>query len=47
MPNKLDLIKTNYCKTNNITLLRIPYTYTKDDVKNEILNILSPVTIKV
>lgn len=42
-----DLIKTNYCKTNNIILLRIPYTYTKDDIKNEILNILSPVTIKV
>lgn len=42
-----DLIKTNYCKLNNINLLRIPYTYTEDDIKNEILNILSPVTIIV
>ena len=40
-----DCIKTNYCKTNNIALLRIPYTHTEDDIKNEILNILSPVTI--
>ena len=42
-----DLIKTNYCKLNNINLLRIPYTYTEDDIKNEVLNILSPVTITV
>lgn len=42
-----DLIKTNYCQLNNINLLRIPYTYTEDDIKNEILNILSPVTIIV
>lgn len=40
-----DLIKTNYCKLNNITLLRIPYTYLENDIRNEILNILSPVTI--
>lgn len=40
-----DYIKNNYCKTNNITLLRLPYTYTEEDIKNEILNILSPVTI--
>ena len=40
-----DCIKTNYCKANNITLLRFPYTYTENDIKNEILNILSPVTI--
>lgn len=33
------------CKNNNIELLRLPYTYSKDDIKNEILNILSPVTI--
>lgn len=42
-----DYIKTNYCQKNNITLLRIPYTYTEDNIKNEILNILSPVTITV
>ena len=40
-----DLIKSNYCKAKNITLLRLPYTYTEEDIKNEILNILSPVTI--
>lgn len=40
-----DCIKNNYCKTHNITLLRLPYTYTEDDIKQTILNILSPVTI--
>ena len=40
-----DCIKNDYCKINNITLLRLPYTYTEEDIKNEILNILSPVTI--
>lgn len=40
-----DYIKNNYCKMNNITLLRLPYTYTEEDIKNEILNILRPVTI--
>ena len=40
-----DCIKNDYCKLNNITLLRLPYTYTEDDIKYEILNILSPVTI--
>lgn len=40
-----DYIKDNYCKSNNMTLLRLPYTYTEEDIKNEILNILSPVTI--
>ena len=40
-----DYIKDNYCKNNNITLLRLPYTYTEEDIKNEILDILSPVTI--
>lgn len=42
-----DCIKNNYCKLNNIILLRLPYTFTEDDIKNEILNILSPVTITV
>ena len=40
-----DYIKDSYCKINNITLLRLPYTYTEEDIRNEILNILSPVTI--
>ena len=40
-----DYIKDDYCKANNITLLRLPYTYTENDIRNEILNILSPVTI--
>lgn len=42
-----DNIKNEYCKNNNITLLRLPYTYSKKDIKREILNILSPVTITV
>ena len=42
-----DYIKNNYCRINNITLLRLPYTCTENDIKNEILNILSPVTITV
>lgn len=40
-----DCIKNNYCTINNITLLRLPYTFAEDTIKNEILNILSPVTI--
>lgn len=40
-----DEIKNEYCKNHNITLLRLPYTLSKEDIKNEILNILSPVTI--
>lgn len=40
-----DKIKNEYCKNNNITLLRLPYTLSKEDIKNEILNILRPVTI--
>lgn len=40
-----DNIKNEYCKNNNIKLLRLPYTYSKNDIQNEILNILSPVTI--
>jgi very-short-patch-repair endonuclease len=40
-----DLIKNQYCLDNNITLLRLPYTYTENEIKNKILNILSPVTI--
>lgn len=40
-----DSIKNNYCLTHNIPLLRLPYTYTEEKIKSEILNILSPVTI--
>ena len=40
-----DNIKNEYCRNKNITLLSLPYTYTEKDIKNEILNILSPVTI--
>ena len=40
-----DNIKNEYCTDHNITLLRLPYTYSKKDIENEILNILSPVTI--
>ena len=40
-----DQIKNKYCQQNNITLLRLPYTYSKEDIEREILNILSPVTI--
>lgn len=40
-----DHIKNEYCYTHHITLLRLPYTYSKEDIKNEILNILRPVTI--
>jgi hypothetical protein len=40
-----DEIKNNFCKLNNINLLRLSYMNTEDDIKNKILNILSPVTI--
>lgn len=42
-----DAIKNNYCITNGIPLLRLPYTLTENEIKNKILNILSPVTITV
>ena len=40
-----DDIKKAYCENNNILLLCIPYTYTKEEIEDMILNILSPVTI--
>lgn len=40
-----DDIKNKYCEAKNITLLRLPYTYSKQNIENEILKILSPVTI--
>lgn len=40
-----DEIKNIYCKENNISLLRIPYYYTKDEIINAINLFLSPVEI--
>ena len=42
-----DKIKKEYCKNNNITLICLPYTLSKIEMKNEILNILDPVTTTV
>lgn len=35
---KHDQIKNNYCLTNNIKIIRLPYTLSFDDIKNTILN---------
>lgn len=40
-----DNIKTNYCIEHSIQLIRIPYNWSKKEINNYILNILSPVTI--
>lgn len=40
-----DGIKNNYCKENNITLLRIPYTDSYDEIIRTINCFISPVTI--
>lgn len=40
-----DEIKNTYCKNNNITLIRIPYTCTKEEIIQIINNALSPATI--
>ena len=39
-----DNIKNTYCQNQNITLLRLPYTYSKEDIKNEkcTVSIISP-----
>ena len=42
-----DSIKNEYCKTNNIQLVRIPYTMKKDDIYKTIINITSPATTTV
>lgn len=43
-----DSIKNEYCKTHKINLVRIPYTLSRDEVKNSILNIIqNPVTTTV
>lgn len=42
-----DEIKRQYCKTNNIALICLPYTLSKVEMKERILNILNPVTTTV
>lgn len=39
-----DKIKNQYCLKHNITLIRIPYTYSESEIKNVIVDILSPAT---
>lgn len=40
-----DKIKDEYCDKNNITLMRIPYTKTKQEIFEIINNLMSPATI--
>lgn len=40
-----DSIKNHYCKTNNIRLLRITYSRNKQDIQQQIINYINPVTI--
>lgn len=43
-----DEIKNKYCKTHKINLIRIPYTFSENEVKKIILSIIqSPVTTTV
>lgn len=42
---KRDKIKDKYCKEHNIHLVRIPYYYTKCEIEETVLSILSPATI--
>lgn len=42
-----DNIKKEYCKTNNITLICLPYTLSEVEMKEKIINILNPVTTTV
>ena len=37
-----DNIKNNYCKSHNITLLRLPYTLKENEIVDKIQNILNP-----
>lgn len=37
-----DKIKNEYCKKNNINLLRLPYTLTENEIKDKIANIIYP-----
>lgn len=40
-----DKTKNEYCNKNNITLLRIPYTKTKQEIFEIIYNLMNPATI--
>ena len=40
--HKRDMIKDQYCQTNNIHLLRLPYTLTDDEIKEKIINTIYP-----
>ena len=41
--NKLrDQIKDDYCKKNNIPLLKLPYTLTVEEIKEKIIDIINP-----
>ena len=42
-----DKIKKEYCKSNNITLICLPYTLSEVKMKEIIINILDPVTTTV
>ena len=42
-----DEIKRQYCIDHNIVLIRLPYTMSKDEMKQEIMNTLNPVTTTV
>lgn len=37
-----DTIKNNYCKENDIRLIRLPYTLSDEEIKEKILNIINP-----
>lgn len=37
-----DRIKRDYCKSNNIKLIEIPYTYSDNKIKETITNIIYP-----
>ena len=41
---KRDNIKNEYCEKHNIKLLRLPYTLSNDEIKQEIYNVLESVT---
>lgn len=37
-----DAIKTEYCRLNNINLIRLPYTLSNEEIEEKILNIWNP-----
>lgn len=42
-----DQIKDDYCSKNGIRLMRLPYTLSKEDIKEKIISIKNPVTTTV